>query len=83
MLLVFLHEMHRSKVTETKTALKRVNCNNVQAKRISFDNLSWGLLDLDFKIRISDLQPNARSENGFQRRGIRFWIFIFTSLEYP
>ena len=24
-------------------------------------------LDLDFKIRISDLQSNAKSENGFQR----------------
>ena len=26
-----------------------------------------GNLDLDFKIRISDLQSNAKSENGFQR----------------
>ena len=37
-----------------------------------------GNLDLDFKIRISDLQSNAKSENGFQRWDIWFWIFIFT-----
>ena len=37
-----------------------------------------GNLDLDFKIRISDLQSNAKSENGFQRWDICFWIFIFT-----
>ena len=41
MLLVFLHQMHRSKVTGRKTALERVNCNNVQAKKISLENLSW------------------------------------------
>ena len=50
MLFVFLHEMHRSKVTERKTALKRVNCNNVRAKRISFDNLSWGSFDWEIWI---------------------------------
>ena len=39
----------------------------------SRDNVSYlgcvrlGNLDLDFKIRISDLQSNAKSENGFQR----------------
>ena len=33
-----------------------------------------GNLDLDFKIRISDLQSNAKSENGFQRWDICFWI---------
>ena len=32
--------------------------------------------ELDFKIRISDLQSNAKSENGFQRRHIRFCISI-------
>ena len=42
-----------------------------------------GNVDLDFEIRISDLQSNAKSENGFQNaeimlRGISFWIFIFT-----
>ena len=37
-----------------------------------------GNLDLDFKILISDLQSNAKSENGFQRWDICFWIFIFT-----
>ena len=26
-----------------------------------------GNLDFDFKIRISDLQSNAKSENGFER----------------
>ena len=35
-------------------------------------------LDLDFKIRISDLQSNAKFENGFQRWDICFWTFIFT-----
>ena len=40
-----------------------------------------GNLDLDFEIRISDLQSNAKSENGFQRWD---WIFIFTvRLENP
>ena len=33
-----------------------------------------GNLDLDFKIRISDLQSHAKSENGFQRWDICFWI---------
>ena len=33
-----------------------------------------GNLDLGFKIRISDLQSNAKSENGFQRWDICFWI---------
>ena len=37
-----------------------------------------GNLHLDFKIRISDLQSNAKSEKVFQRRDICFWIFIFT-----
>ena len=37
-----------------------------------------GNLDLDFKVRISDLQSNAKSENGFQRQNICFWIFLFT-----
>ena len=37
-----------------------------------------GNLDLDFQIRISDLQSNAKSENRFQRRNICFWIFLFT-----
>ena len=37
-----------------------------------------GNLDLDFKIRILDLQSNAKSEKGFQRRNICFWIFLFT-----
>ena len=37
-----------------------------------------GNLDIDFKIRISDLQSNAKSENGFQRLDICLWIFIFT-----
>ena len=27
----------------------------------------FGNLDLDFKIRISDLKSNAKSENGFKR----------------
>ena len=35
-------------------------------------------LDLDFKIQISDLQSNAKSENVSQRRNICFWIFLFT-----
>ena len=39
---------------------------------------SIGNLDLDFKIRISDLQLNAKSENRFQRCNICFWIFLFT-----
>ena len=37
-----------------------------------------GNLDLDFKIRISDLQSNAKSEKEFQRWDICFWILIFT-----
>ena len=37
-----------------------------------------GNLDLDFEIRISDLQSNAKSENRFQRCNICFWIFLFT-----
>ena len=37
-----------------------------------------GNLDLDLKIRISGLQSNAKSENGFQRWDICSWIFIFT-----
>ena len=41
MLLVFLHQMHRSKVTERETALEKVNCNNVRAKKISLENFSW------------------------------------------
>ena len=39
-----------------------------------------GNLDLYFKIRISDLQSNAQSENGFQRWDTCFWIFIFEKL---
>ena len=38
----------------------------------------FGNLDLDLKIRISDFQSNAKSENGFQRWDICFWIFIFS-----
>ena len=37
-----------------------------------------GNLNFDFKIRISDLKSNVKSENGFQRWDICFWIFIFT-----
>ena len=37
-----------------------------------------GNLDLDFKIRILDLQSNVKSENRFQRCNICFWIFLFT-----
>ena len=33
-----------------------------------------GNLDLDFKIRISNLQKNAKSKNGFQRWEICSWI---------
>ena len=33
-----------------------------------------GNLDLDFKIRISDLQTNAKSESGFQRWDTCSWI---------
>ena len=32
-----------------------------------FGCVRLGNLDLDFKIRISDLQSNAKSENGLQR----------------
>ena len=31
-------------------------------------------LNFDFKIRISDLKSNVKSENGFQRWDICFWI---------
>ena len=48
------------------------HCSGTQRVR------SIGNLDLDFKIRISDLQSNTKSENGFQRWDICFWIFIFT-----
>ena len=34
--------------------------------------VGFGNPDLKFKIRISDLQPNAKSENGFQRQDICF-----------
>ena len=34
--------------------------------------VEFGNPDLKFIIRISDLQPNAKSENGFQRRDICF-----------
>ena len=40
MLLVFLHQKHRWKVPERKTALQRINCNNVRAKKISLENFS-------------------------------------------
>ena len=39
---------------------------------------SIGKSGFRFKIRISDLQSNGKSENGFQRWDICFWIFIFT-----
>ena len=43
-----------------------------------------GNLDLDFKIRISDLQSNAKSENGFYRRDICSWIsFLSVFLGNP
>ena len=38
------------------------------------ENLIKGAFDLEFEIRISDLQSNAKSENGFQRCDIWFWI---------
>ena len=41
MLLVFLQQMDQSKVTESKTALERGNCNNVRARKMSIENFSW------------------------------------------
>ena len=52
---------------------------NINGSQIdSFGCVRLGNLDLDSKIRISDLQSSAKSKNGFQRWDICFWIFIFT-----
>ena len=41
--------------------------NENGTKVIGLGCVRLGNLDLDFKIRISDLQSNAKFENGFQR----------------
>ena len=52
---------------------------NINGSQIdNFGCVRLGNLDIDFKIRISDLQLNAKAENRFQRGDICFWIFIFT-----
>ena len=41
----------------------------------------WRTKVLDFKIRISDLQSNTKSENEFQRWDICSWIPFLSFLE--
>ena len=67
----------------SKAALISESVPDDQVKEINklmyyFGCVRLGNLDVDFKIRISDFQSNAKSENGFQRRNICFWIFLFT-----
>ena len=53
-------------VDHIKRKLGRLLAINFDGK-IVLGCFRLGNLDLDFKIRISDLQSNAKSENGFQR----------------
>ena len=67
----------------SKAALISESVPDDQVKEINklmyyFGCVRLGNLDVDFKIRISDFQSKAKSENGFQRRNICFWIFLFT-----
>ena len=53
-------------------SLYKIWCHNFQ-----YGCVQLGNLDLDFKIRISDLQSNAKSQSGFQCWNICFWISFF------
>ena len=53
-------------VDHVKRKLGRLLAINFYGKKV-LGCFRLGNLDLDFKIRISDLQSNAKSENGFQR----------------
>ena len=61
------------RVRKSSFLLLLLFCENIHIGWVRLENLG-----LDFKIRISDLQSNAKSENGFQRWNICFWIFLFT-----
>ena len=50
------------RVRKSSLLLLLLFCENIHIGCVRLGNL-----DLDFKIRISDLQSNAKSENGFQR----------------
>ena len=67
------HEYFFIRVRKSSFLLLLLFCENIHIGCVRLGNLG-----LDFKIRISDLQSNAKSENGFQRWNICFWIFLFT-----
>ena len=53
-------------VDHIKRKLSRLLARNFDGQKV-LGCCRLGNLDLDFKIRISDWQSNAKSENGFQR----------------
>ena len=77
-----IYKFHCKRSAQGYCVKKKLKKNQAAPENEGYVRL--GNLDLDFKIRISDLQSNAKSENRFQRCNICFWIFLFTvRLENP